>query len=104
MNPSTRILSIPGPVDAIEYSLNCPAEPRMLALIAHPHPLQGGTMNNKVAQTIARALLQQGAICWRPNFRGVGGSAGEFDAGQGETNDLEAVRRQIGRASCRERV
>ena len=91
MNPSTRILSIPGPVGAIECSLDCPAEPRMLALIAHPHPLQGGTMNNKVAQTIARALLQQGAICWRPNFRGVGGSAGEFDAGQGETDDLEAV-------------
>ena len=91
MNPSTRIVSIPGPVGAIECSLDCPAEPRMLALIAHPHPLQGGTMNNKVAQTIARALLQQGAICWRPNFRGVGGSAGEFDAGQGETDDLEAV-------------
>ena len=91
MNPSTRILSIPGPVGAIECSLDCPAEPRMLALIAHPHPLQGGTMNNKVAQTIARALLQQGAICWRPNFRGVGESAGEFDHGNGETDDMEAV-------------
>ena len=91
MNPSTRVLSIPGPVGPIECSLDVPAQPRLLALIAHPHPLQGGTMNNKVAQTIARALLQQGAICWRPNFRGVGESAGEFDHGNGETDDMEAV-------------
>ena len=91
MNPSTRVLSLPGPVGPIECSLDVPAQPRLLALIAHPHPLQGGTMNNKVAQTIARALLQQGAICWRPNFRGVGESAGEFDHGNGETDDMEAV-------------
>lgn len=65
----------------------------MLALIAHPHPLHGGTMNNKVAQTIARALLQMGAVCWRPNFRGVGGSEGVFDHGAGETDDMEAVLR-----------
>lgn len=65
----------------------------MLALIAHPHPLHGGTMNNKVAQTIARALLQLGAVCWRPNFRGVGASEGTFDHGMGETDDMEAVLR-----------
>lgn len=93
MNPSTRVLSIPGPVGNIECSLDVPAEPRLLALVAHPHPLHGGTMNNKVAQTIARALLQAGAICWRPNFRGVGESAGAFDHGNGETDDLEAVLR-----------
>lgn len=91
MKPSTRILSVPGPVGPIECALDCPTTPRMLALIAHPHPLQGGTMHNKVAQTIARALLQADAICWRPNFRGVGDSAGTFDHGQGETDDLEAV-------------
>lgn len=93
MNPSTRLLSVPGPAGQIECSLDCPPEPRMLALIAHPHPLHGGTMNNKVAQTIARALLQMGAVCWRPNFRGVGGSEGVFDHGAGETDDMEAVLR-----------
>lgn len=93
MNPSTRILSIPGPAGVIECSLDVPAEPRMLALIAHPHPLHGGAMTNKVTQTTARALLQLGAVCWRPNFRGVGKSEGEFDHGHGETDDLEAVLR-----------
>ncbi|MDO5056110.1 MAG: alpha/beta hydrolase [Lautropia sp.] len=93
MNPSTRILSIPGPAGAISCALDVPAAPRLLALVAHPHPLHGGTMNNKVAQTIARALLQIGAVCWRPNFRGVGESAGTFDHGLGETDDLEAVLR-----------
>jgi len=62
-----------------------------LALIAHPHPLHGGNHNNKVVQTIARALRDLGLQCWRPNFRGVGGSEGAYDAGRGESEDLLAL-------------
>lgn len=91
MNSSTRILTVPGPAGAIECALDLPAAPRMLALIAHPHPLHGGSMHNKIAQTLARALLQLGAVCWRPNFRGVGKSSGTFDQGDGETEDMASV-------------
>ncbi|MDO4904080.1 MAG: alpha/beta hydrolase [Lautropia sp.] len=93
MNAATRILTIPGAAGPIECALDVPAAPRMLALIAHPHPLHGGSMHNKIAQTLARSLLQLGAVCWRPNFRGVGESAGEFDHGNGETDDMETVLR-----------
>jgi len=61
---------------------------RGLALVAHPHPLLGGTMDNKVAQTIARAFNQLGYVSVRPNFRGVGGTAGVHDHGVGELEDL----------------
>lgn len=61
---------------------------RGLALVAHPHPLMGGTMDNKVTQTMAKALNQLGYITLRTNFRGVGSSSGYFDDGIGETNDL----------------
>ncbi|MDO5103640.1 MAG: alpha/beta hydrolase [Lautropia sp.] len=91
MNSATRILSIPGIAGPLECALDVPAQPRMLALIAHPHPLHGGSMHNKIAQTLARAMLQLGAVCWRPNFRGVGESAGQFDHGHGETDDMETV-------------
>ena len=64
---------------------------RGLALVAHPHPLMGGTMDNKVTQTMAKALNQLGYITLRTNFRGVGSSAGSFDDGVGETNDLYEV-------------
>jgi len=62
-----------------------------VAVIAHPHPLYGGTRDNKVVQTLARALVQAGYACWRPNFRGVGASAGAHDEGRGETDDLITV-------------
>lgn len=65
--------------------------PRGLALIAHPHPLKGGTLDNKVAWTLARAALACGLIAVRPNFRGVGESTGEFDHGIGETEDMLAL-------------
>ncbi|MBU1665219.1 MAG: alpha/beta hydrolase [Gammaproteobacteria bacterium] len=65
--------------------------PRGLALIAHPHPLKGGSLDNKVAWTLARAALACGLIAVRPNFRGVGESSGEFDHGIGETDDLLAL-------------
>jgi len=64
-----------------------------LAFVAHPHPLFGGTMDNKVVQTLSRALLQSGWDCLRFNFRGVGQSEGVYDEGRGETEDvLEALR------------
>jgi hypothetical protein len=85
-------LRIKGPAGAIETVVEEPAgEPRGLALVAHPHPLRGGSLDNKVAWTLARAALACGLIAIRPNFRGVGESEGEFDHGVGETKDLLAV-------------
>ena len=66
------------------------AEPTSLglAVVAHPHPLYGGTMDNKVVQTLARACVASGWDCLRFNFRGVGQSEGVYDEGRGETEDL----------------
>jgi alpha/beta superfamily hydrolase len=85
-------LRIKGPAGAIETLIEEPSEPPVgLALIAHPHPLKGGSLDNKVAWTLARAALACGLVAVRPNFRGVGDSAGEFDHGIGETEDLLAL-------------
>jgi alpha/beta superfamily hydrolase len=65
--------------------------PTGIALIAHPHPLYGGTADNKVVTTLARAFRELGCATLRPNFRGVGGSEGEHDHGRAETDDLLAV-------------
>ena len=65
--------------------------PRGVAVIAHPHPLFGGTMDNKVVQTMARAFVQAGFTAVRFNFRGVGASAGTYDEGRSETQDMLAV-------------
>ncbi len=70
---------------------------RGLALIAHPHPLHGGSLDNKVATILARAALACGLVAVRPNFRGVGASTGTFDHGIGETEDLLAVANEMGR-------
>ena len=84
-------LRIKGPAGAIETVIEEPAgEPRGLALVAHPHPLYGVSLVNKVAWTLARAALSCGLVAIRPNFRGVGGSEGAFDHGVGETEDLLA--------------
>jgi alpha/beta superfamily hydrolase len=92
MNASTRTLLIAGPAGPIDVALDLPAGPiRGIGLVAHPHPLYGGTRDNKVVQTLARAMLATGYAVWRPNFRGVGATAGEHDHGQGETDDLRAV-------------
>lgn len=64
---------------------------RGVALVAHPHPLFGGSLDNKVAQTLARTLAELGYVAWRPNFRGVGASEGSHDEGRGEVADLAAV-------------
>lgn len=92
MNAGTRTLLVDGPAGVIDVALDTPAAaPIGVAVVAHPHPLYGGTRDNKVAQTLARALRDLGYLCWRPNFRGVGRSAGSFDDGAGETDDLLAV-------------
>jgi alpha/beta superfamily hydrolase len=92
MNRNTLRTTIDGAAGAIELALDRPQQaPRGLALVAHPHPLHGGTLDNKVAQTLARAWVQLGFVVLRPNFRGVGASGGAFDAGRGETDDLQHV-------------
>ncbi|MGH8600389.1 MAG: alpha/beta hydrolase [Burkholderiales bacterium] len=83
---------IPGPAGAIDTLLNDPGETRRgIALIAHPHPLMGGTNENKVVQTLAKTFFALGYAALRPNFRGVGQSAGVHDKGIGETDDLLTV-------------
>jgi uncharacterized protein len=83
----------------IETLIEVPEDPlRGLALIAHPHPLHGGSLDNKVVYTIARAVLGCGFVAVRPNFRGVGASDGEYDHGMGETEDLLVVARAVGEA------
>ncbi len=92
MRPTTQTLTVSGAAGDIDCALDLPAgRTRAIALIAHPHPLHGGTRDNKVVQTIARALIDLGCACWRPDFRGVGGSAGAHDEGRGETDDLLRV-------------
>lgn len=92
MRAATRREHIAGPAGHIECALDTPeTAPRGIALIAHPHPLFGGTLDNKVVQTLARALLERGYLALRPNFRGVGASEGAYDEGRGEVDDLAAV-------------
>ena len=100
MRASTRRERIAGPAGAIECAVDRPeAALRGAALIAHPHPLFGGTLDNKVVQTLARAFVELGYEAWRPNFRGVGQSEGRYDEGRGEVDDLEAVLQAQGHAS-----
>jgi uncharacterized protein len=85
-------ITIDGPAGPLELVLNVPAAPPVgLALVAHPHPLQGGTLDNKVVQTLARTFFALGYAAIRFNFRGVGASAGSFDDGHGETQDALAA-------------
>ena len=88
MNAQTERLTLSGPAGAIEAVRDSAAEPRGVAVIAHPHPLFGGTMDNKVVQTLARAFVACGWTAVRFNFRGVGGTAGVHDEGRGELQDL----------------
>lgn len=83
---------IRGAAGAIEVAAGLPqAGPVAVAVIAHPHPLYGGTMDNKVVTTIERALREQGAATYRFNFRGVGATEGVHDNGRGETDDTVTV-------------
>jgi len=83
--------SIAGPAGTIEVIVENPGSPRGIALICHPHPLFGGTNTNKVVYTLARTFAQLGYVALRPNFRGVGTSAGIHDDGRGECEDMLAV-------------
>ncbi|SAK41409.1 alpha/beta fold family hydrolase-like protein [Caballeronia catudaia] len=95
MNAQTEKFLIDGPVGKIECALDrtdSNGQPaRGIALVAHPHPLFGGTMDNKVAQTLARTFVQLGYTTYRSNFRGVGQTSGEHDNGIGEQDDLLAL-------------
>ena len=82
---------IDGPAGPLEVVLNVPEAPRGLALIAHPHPQQGGTLDNKVVQTLAKTFFALDHVAVRFNFRGVGQSQGAFDGGEGETEDALAA-------------
>lgn len=92
MNPRTQRRSIDGPLGPIEIAIDEPeGAARGVALLLHPLPTHGGTMDNKVVQSLARASLALGLRAVRFNFRGVGASAGEFDNGVGEQDDAWAV-------------
>lgn len=96
MNASTQLLSLQGESGVIEALLDKPLEIpasqiRGTAVIAHPHPLYGGSMQNKVVQTLARAFVQCGWRAVRFNFRGVGASDGAYDDGRGEQMDMVSV-------------
>jgi alpha/beta superfamily hydrolase len=94
VNSQTQRLAVAGPAGVLECAVDDPqdaAAPRGVAVLCHPHPLHGGTMDNKVVQTIARALRQVGLRTVRFDFRGVGASQGRWDAGRGEVDDALAV-------------
>ncbi|MBI5627117.1 MAG: alpha/beta hydrolase [Nitrosomonadales bacterium] len=90
--PSQRNVIFAGPAGQLEGVLHLPdAAPRAIAVVAHPLPTMGGTMGNKVVTTLTKAFTELGCAALRFNFRGVGNSAGEFDEGDGEIEDVLAV-------------
>lgn len=93
MSTAVERVLVPGIAGAIETVLDMPSadQPRGVALVAHPHPLYGGALDNKVAQTLAWAFRDLGYVAVRPNFRGVGQSQGLHDKGIGETDDLQTI-------------
>jgi hypothetical protein len=90
MTRHERIL-LDGPAGKLEVFVDPREAATGIALIAHPHPLFGGTADNKVVTTLAKALRELGCTTLRPSFRGVGGSEGVHDRGIAETDDLYAV-------------
>ena len=91
MNAATERASVAGPAGPIECAIDSPPAVRGVAVLCHPHPLHGGTMDNKVVQTLARAFVQLGYRAVRFNFRGIGASGGSWDEGRGEVDDALAV-------------
>jgi len=92
MNSHTVRQSIAGPAGAIECAIDAPSgAPRGTVVVCHPHPQHGGTMDNKVVQTLARAFVALGWRSVRFNFRGIGASQGAWDDGLGEVDDAVAV-------------
>lgn len=93
MNPRTlERYTVAGPAGALEVALNVPPAPLAgIALCAHPNPVEGGTLDNKVVHTLAKAFFALGYAAVRFNYRGVGRSEGAFDRGDGETEDALAA-------------
>ncbi|KWR80722.1 MULTISPECIES: alpha/beta hydrolase [Cupriavidus] len=90
--PATTRQFIAGPAGQIEVLVDTPAAaPIGVAVVAHPHPSQGGNAEHKIPQLLARILQAHGFLALRPNYRGVGQSEGEYDEGNGETEDVLAV-------------
>jgi alpha/beta superfamily hydrolase len=92
-NKNSHKFYLQGPAGQMECLLDLPedAAPRGIALVAHPHPLYGGTMENKVAVTLARTFMALGYVVARVNFRGVGESEGVHDRGIGEVDDMAVL-------------
>ncbi|MER1939155.1 CocE/NonD family hydrolase [Castellaniella sp. FW104-16D08] len=91
MGLRTQQAAFQGMSGTVEYTVDHPEQsPVGWALVLHPHPLHGGTRDNKVVTTVARTCVQRGLLTIRPNFRGVGGSEGVFDHAVGETRDMVA--------------
>ena len=94
---ATQTITLAGPAGNLEGVLHLPddvvlqGEPRAIAVVAHPLPTMGGTMDNKIVTTLAKTFAELGFATLRFNFRGVGASCGEFDSGNGEVEDLLAV-------------
>jgi alpha/beta superfamily hydrolase len=96
MTAKTELTTFDGLAGAIDCALDWPqGQPQGWALVLHPNPAQGGSRDNKVVTTIARACVQRGLLAVRPNFRGIGASAGQFDEGRGETQDMVALVEQF---------
>jgi uncharacterized protein len=97
MNPRTLKQTVAGRAGTLECAIDMPGDgtgapaPKGWAVVCHPHPQHGGTMDNKVVQTVARALLQLGYQTVRFNYRGVGASQGQWDEGRGELDDVMSV-------------
>jgi uncharacterized protein len=96
MNSQTERLMLQGTAGQIEALRDLPeGNSKGIAIICHPHPLFGGTMDNKVVQTLARAFVQTGWTALRFNFRGIGQSSGVYDEGRGEADDLRTLIKQL---------
>ena len=93
LHPMAEHVTVAGPAGTLETLVEVPASHAgdKVAIVCHPHPLFGGTLQNKVVHMAARALQERGYATVRFNFRGVGASAGVFDDGRGETDDALAV-------------
>jgi alpha/beta superfamily hydrolase len=94
MRAQTERVTVAGPAGPVDCAIDQPAAEqgmRGVAVLCHPHPQHGGTMDNKVVQTLARAFVALGYRALRFNFRGVGRSGGDWDAGRGEVDDVLAV-------------
>jgi alpha/beta superfamily hydrolase len=92
LNPRTQRRTVAGPAGDLECAIDAPeGVARGIAVVCHPHPLHGGTMDNKVVVTLARAFVQCGWRTVRFNFRGIGGSGGTWDEGRGEVDDALAI-------------